>query len=103
MPESGWEGAAAVHVQVMEQTLVMYHRFSVKEMLRVTKMYEAIVPATEFINIPVTPQQARRPILYPFPCVSVVFVSPLGVLPDCPGTTMYTSLRTACESDQSRR
>ena len=56
-------------MQVMEQTLVMYHRFSVKEMLRVTKMYEAIVPATEFFNMPITPQQARCPnVSFPLFC-----------------------------------
>lgn len=49
-----------LELQVMEQTLVMYHRFSVKEMLRVTKMYEAIVPATEFLNMQITPQQVRQ-------------------------------------------
>lgn len=45
--------------KVMEETLVLYHRFGVKEMLRVPKMYEAIVPAKEFVRIPITPATVR--------------------------------------------
>jgi hypothetical protein len=45
--------------RVLEETLVMYHRFTVREMLRVTKMYESIVPAKEFMNIQLTDAQAR--------------------------------------------
>lgn len=48
--------------KVMEETLVLYHRFGVKEMLRVPKMYEAIVPAKEFVRIPITPATVPHPL-----------------------------------------
>lgn len=51
----GWVGAN----KVSQQTVAYYQRFGVKEMLRVTKMPEAIVPAQEFVSMPLRKETVR--------------------------------------------
>jgi translocation protein SEC63 len=45
--------------QVSEQTVMYYHRFGVKEMLRLTKMPEAIVPTQEFVSMGIKRETVR--------------------------------------------
>lgn len=46
--------------RVMETTIVMYTRYCIKEALRLTKMPEAIVPANEFMLIPMKRETVSR-------------------------------------------
>jgi hypothetical protein len=43
--------------KISERTIQYYQRYGVKEMLRVPKMAEALVPSQEFVEIPFTKDQ----------------------------------------------
>ena len=45
--------------KVSERTITYYHRYGIKEMMRVAKVPEALVPSTEFVNIRLKKEQAR--------------------------------------------